>query len=378
MVFIAADCYLNHNLGDDLFLTTLVSRYPNVHFVVFTDSTYEFLCERFSNLELVISSNRHGIIGKICGKAGKMYRRDKCFRSVDAVVTIGGSLYWEAAEPKSFIDRIREQRRLQSDRYKARIASQYMVIGANFGPWHSDHFLNFYRHFFSRYCDDVCFRDSYSANLFSDASSTRQASDVLFGVKLPQVPKRNQVFFSVVDLRHWKYGSLASKATAYEQMIINLMKRYAAQGYEVILCSFCQAEGDEQCLERLYCAAREQELRIRLLCYRDNMDEVLKEIAASKVVVGTRFHSVILGLSAGAAVLPVIYSAKTTHVLEDIGFDMNSAIDLKTDDWETKTVEALPEAVQFDVSPQQVSAVKQFAALDRLIEEIDNSNNGQY
>mgnify|MGYP003005505371 FL=1 len=372
MVSIVADCYLSHNLGDDLFLTTLVSRYPNVHFVVFADSTYEYLHDRFSNLELVISPNRHGIIGKICGHVSKSFRRNKYFRSADAVVTIGGSLYWEATKPKSFKDQISEQRRLHNDRHKARITSKYMVIGANFGPWHSDYFLNLYRNFFAQYCDDVCFRDSYSADLFSTVSTTRQAPDVLFGMKLPQVSKRHQVFFSIVDLYHWKYGSLASKANAYEQMMIHLIKRYIARGYEVVLCSFCQAEGDEQCLERLYCAALEQELGVRLLRYRDNMDEVLKEIAASKVVIGTRFHSVILGLSAGAAVLPVIYSAKTTHVLEDIGFDMNNTIDLKADDWETQIVEALPEAIQFDVSSQQVSAVMQFAALDQLVEQMDD------
>lgn len=371
MVTIAADCYLNHNLGDDLFLTTLVSRYPDVDFVVLADSTYAFLQDRFSNIELVVSSNYHGIVDKIYGHVNKIYQRNKHFRSADAVVTIGGSLYWESAEPKSFKAWIGEKRRLHSDKHKAHIASHYMVIGANFGPWHSDYFLNLYRDFFARYCDDVCFRDSYSADLFSAVSTTRQASDVLFSVKFPQISKRHQVFFSAVDLHHWKYGSLVSKADAYEQMMVNLMKRYAARGYEVVLCSFCQAEGDEQCLERLCSAACEQELRIRLLRYRDNMDEVLKEIAASKIVVGTRFHAAILGLSAGAAVLPIIYSAKTTHVLEDIGFDMNNTIDLTIDDWETETVESLPEAIQFDVSAQQVSAITQFAALDRLIKEMD-------
>ena len=31
---VAVDCYLSHNLGDDLFLFTLLKRYPNVMFNV--------------------------------------------------------------------------------------------------------------------------------------------------------------------------------------------------------------------------------------------------------------------------------------------------------------------------------------------------------
>lgn len=370
MVTIVADCYLSHNLGDDLFLATLVSRYPNVNFVLITDSTYRFLHNKFSNLELVILPSYRGIIDKICGHIKQQFHRDKVFRSADAVVTIGGSLYWEADEPKSLKDRIEEQRRFCSDRHKAHAASRYMVIGANFGPWHSDYFLNHYRDFFAQYCDDVCFRDHYSADLFSNVLTVRQASDVLFGVNFPNMSKRCQAFFSVVNLYHWKFGSLSSKADAYERMMIGLMERYAQRGYEIVLCSFCRAEGDEQCLERLYRAAKEKKFIVRTLRYRNNMDEVLDEIAASEVIVGTRFHATILGLSASAAVLPVMYSGKTIHALEDIGFDMSNAINLKANDWETKTVDDLPEAVQFDVSMQRLSAKMQFTALDKFIEEV--------
>lgn len=82
---------------------------------------------------------------------------------------------------------------------------------------------------------------------------------------------------------------------------------------------------------------------------------------------GTRFHAVILGLSAGAAVLPVVYSAKTTHVLEDIGFDKDHVIDLKNCGREGMPIEAMPEAAYLDVSRQQAGAVAQFAVLDRLV-----------
>jgi hypothetical protein len=62
-----------------------------------------------------------------------------------------------------------------------------------------------------------------------------------------------------------------------------------------------------------------------------------------------------------------MYSAKTAHVLEDIGFDMGHTIDLKTDGWKDKPAEMLPEAICFDVTAQQAGAAGQFAALDHLV-----------
>lgn len=368
MTTVMTDCYLSHNLGDDLFLTTLVSRYPHVQFVVSADRSYDFLREMFSNINLLVQTNHHSsLVSKSYWYFIKKYRHYRAIRSADVLVTIGGSLYWEQSGNKSLKARIDEARRLHGDRRKAREAKHHIVIGANFGPWHSDDFLNYYRDYFAYNCDDVCFRDRYSANLFSDIPTVHMAPDVLFGVQLPQVPKCHKAFFSVIDPHHPKYCMSSTQADAYDWMMVALMQRYAARGYELVLCSFCQAEGDERTMERLSNIMHEQGISVRLLRYRNDIREVLEELASSEVVVGSRFHATILGLSAGAAVLPVMYSAKTAHVLEDIGFDMGHTIDLKTDGWKDKPAEMLPEAICFDVTAQQAGAAGQFAALDHLV-----------
>ena len=368
MTTVMTDCYLSHNLGDDLFLTTLISRYPHVQFMVSADRSYDFLRGMFPNVNLLIQPNHcSNLISKSFWYFIKKYRHNKAVRSSDVLVTIGGSLYWEQSGNKSLKARIDEARRLHGDRQKAREAKHYVVIGANFGPWHSDSFLNYYRDYFAHNCDDVCFRDHYSADLFSDIPMVRMAPDVLFGVQLPQVPKRHKAFFSVIDPNHPKYCMSSAQVDAYHRMMVALIQRYADRGYELVLCSFCHAEGDERAMERLSSALQGQGMSVKLIRYRNNMHEVLEELASSEIVVGSRFHATILGLSAGVAVLPVMYSAKTAHVLEDIGFDMGHAIDLKTDGWKDKPAELLPEAICFDVTAQQAGAAGQFAALDRLV-----------
>ena len=47
------ECYLAHNLGDDLFLETLLRRYPDVHFTCVVDGSYDWLLERYHNISLV-------------------------------------------------------------------------------------------------------------------------------------------------------------------------------------------------------------------------------------------------------------------------------------------------------------------------------------
>lgn len=44
---IFVDCYLAHNLGDDLFLYTLLARYPETHFVIIADNSYSDLVDQF-------------------------------------------------------------------------------------------------------------------------------------------------------------------------------------------------------------------------------------------------------------------------------------------------------------------------------------------
>ena len=51
-----------------------------------------------------------------------------------------------------------------------------------------------------------------------------------------------------------------------------------------------------------------------------NLDQILKLIAESEYIVATRFHAMVLGLSAKKKVLPLIYNLKLRTVLEDLSF----------------------------------------------------------
>lgn len=86
------------------------------------------------------------------------------------------------------------------------------------------------------------------------------------------------------------------------------------------------------------------------------------------MVIGTRFHAVILGLLAGAEVLPIMYSNKTGYVLDDLGFDMAHAIDLKSENW-MHYGHKLPNPIAWNVSSSVVASAEQFSALDTFLGE---------
>lgn len=146
------------------------------------------------------------------------------------------------------------------------------------------------------------------------------------------------------------------------------IRKYDHLGYDIVLCSFSRPEGDEYAVRRLMQCAKSERIAVRTLYYWNNIQEVLTELASSNTVIGTRFHAVILGLLAGAEVLPIMYSNKTGYVLDDLGFDMAHAIDLKSENW-MHYGHKLPNPIAWNVSSSVVASAEQFSALDTFLGE---------
>lgn len=369
---IFVDCFMSHNVGDDLFLFTLARRYPDVIFHVIGADEYTYIQREIPNIVLEHEEAFHNgggnLFSGIYRTVSKIASRKTRIVSCDAMVTIAGSIYMESrnSNVKEIVGRAY---RSYKDVTYAKAAKRYFILSANFGPFHTQKYVDSYRRFFEQHCTDVCFRDRYSANLFSGVKSVRYAPDVLFTASLPKVAKRRQTFFSVVDLDNTeKFASITGRRDAYERWISRSIDECAAEGYEIVLASFSTPEGDDKAVARLMAAAREHGVAVRSLVYTDNMDEVLRELAASEIVVGARFHATILGLVAGARVLPIMYSEKTRHVLQDIDFDMTDAIDLKhVTDEEFAAISPVRDAVAFDVHDVIAAAQGQFAALNAFL-----------
>ena len=313
--------YDRQNLGDDLFIRFIAQRYPRAQFYMWSDVKNRRVFADVPNLKIIDPDSRlvH-LLHKLRPSLVARYRsiiENRC----DAVVYIGGSIFMEYPNWEQICtwwDWTAKNR-------------PFYVLGANFGPWHTEAYRQKMEEIF-RNCRDVCFRDKYSAGLFPGV--VRQAPDILFGYPMPKVTvKPDQIFVSVINCAgRDESHNLNDHDGRYVANMAALLKQLLAKGKQIVLASFCKEEGDEEGIRKILAAMGcENDPRVRVLHYDGtNMDEMLAAIAESGGVIGTRFHATILAMAAGRPVLPIVYSDKTKHVLEDLGF-AGTVYDLRED-----------------------------------------------
>jgi colanic acid/amylovoran biosynthesis protein len=375
---VAVECYLEHNLGDDLFLKILLERYPNINFFAFADKSYLSWDKRFQNFT-VICSNRSTEMSRKKGFFVSLYyrfialrQRIMLLRRAKSLVIIGGSIFMQFIHRQGLKKKIKFRFQLVKNSIKYYVSKKVFICGSNFGPFFDIQYKNTYHSIFNKHCNDICFRDRYSFDLFNDLNNVRYAPDILFGAKMPLIEKKRNVFFSVVDLNGnvSKFGELSKYGDSYDDWLLEATKLFHNKGYHITYCSFCSYEGDMNEVIKLSRRAEKDGIKVSQLFYYDNIEKLLEAIAESEIVVGTRFHATILGLVAKAKVIPILYSDKTKNVLEDMNFDMRNCIDLRN--FDKNNFDVLDRAVRnsiFDVSTEISESVGHFSALDAFLKK---------
>lgn len=362
--------YLEGNLGDDLMVWILCNRYPKVHFQVTADKSYKKTFQNIKNLKVYSYDDIDVVLRERVLKVLKRGREDffrRLVRKADALVHIGGSLY------------------IQHDNYDTTFMLDYVlrdiskrmyVCGANFGPYKDESFYFNYYQLLAKY-DGVCFRDRYSYELFETLPNASYGPDIVFNYKsLPSLrtekeKKKKQVLISVIEMKN-RDGAfpICKYAEDYCDFIVRITETYMNQGYQVKFISFCQSQGDPDAVSEIVSRiSREKRAMIEEYVYQDNLEEALHFFDEVEIVIGTRFHSIILGWIKNKKVMPIVYDEKTLHTLEDNGVDFYVTLEqLKTANvdilaWQ---VPRLPEDIRKKL---QEDAWKQFADLDDFLKD---------
>lgn len=349
--------YDRQNLGDDLFVHTITNRYPHVKFYMWSDPKNRETFRSLPNLKVL--QKEGGVarfLKRIRPSLAARYRNwleDRC----QAVVYIGGSIFMEYdnwAQILNWWEYTAENR-------------PFYVMGANFGPYRTEAYREKIGQIYGK-MKDVCFRDQYSYELFRNVDTVRRAPDILFSYPMPQVTvEEKQIFVSVINCAaRDESHSLTEHDASYVENMARLLTKYRREGYRLVLSSFCAHEGDEEGIQKILKAMDgENDPDIQVLNYSGtNAEALTTAIAQSKFVIASRFHGVILALAAGRPVLPVIYSDKTLHVLEDLGFD-GPMIDIRTCRDYVKAGQ--PGTSGVDREKLSLEAQKHFEKLDEIL-----------
>lgn len=351
--------YTQFNLGDDLFIKILCERYPETIFILPAPKQYKNNFKSMSNLR-VFANDSFFIRG--FNYLSRKLKSDHLVmrflaRNCDAVVLIGGSL---------FIQDIHWQKNLKRTKSLAVKGKPFFLLGTNFGPFNDRTFYFEHKKLFKRYTD-ICFRDEYSYNLFSDLRNVRLASDVIFQLE-PSDSQHTEQSVAISIIKPSIRKHLANKDAIYYQKVKEIIIQCIENGHTVILMSFCELEQDHEALEIITNSVPTNYLhKLRKHYYKGNIQNTLDIIARSRFVIATRFHAMILGWLYGKPVFPIIYSEKMEHVINDIGFKGSYTDFDQLDELDPAQVFSDIKTNFMDITAQIKSSKKHFNKLDTYL-----------
>ncbi|MGM8364865.1 polysaccharide pyruvyl transferase family protein [Virgibacillus sp. W0181] len=358
---ILVDAYFARNLGDDLFLKVLIERYPNVTFHLRTaNKNYNILFRSYKNVKIIKSLclNVGNLTYNLFDKIHSLFLN---YKNYDALVIIGGSIFMET---KGWEEVLKKREYLPSKFKKA--GKKTYILGANFGPFKEDLYRKKYMDFFTKF-DDVCFRDTYSFNLFKDPDNIRYAPDIVFNLeKSYSQPKDNCIGFSIIDIQN--RNGLKEYQDKYIEKIGDIIKKCVELGHNIKLFSFCEREGDIRAIKYLLKSLDSSyKKHIQVVNYGEDIDSFLYEFESCMSIVGIRFHSIILGLLFDQPVFPIVYSDKTFNALEDLKIESDCSFIKNIEDLEIEKVIKVLLNNRLNNRRYLSEAANQFERLDKLL-----------
>lgn len=332
--------YSAGNFGDDFFIKIIGDYFKNVEFLLIINPKYKIKNLPENVRILKISSWIITILNKLCSltngnsKFKEKYKKilEKCVtgiiqiiqQHVAAVVRIGGSIFIEHSEKDKEIDFSISPKENRDYSIKCKVKknnSKEFIIGANFGPYYGESHLHYVENLFKENVN-VCLRDYSSYMLFKHLDNVQYAPDTVFIYKPNEITKNNtgskRVFISMINpLRSVREKKVAEH---YYSLILETIKTLQKRGFVIDLVSFCNNEGDKYAIEKVYNSLISTE-NVYKHYYSGDIDEILGLVAQSDFVIGTRFHSIILGILYGKPTFPIAYSCKIVNYLLDLNFE---------------------------------------------------------
>lgn len=355
------------NLGDDLFVKTICNRYPKHKFYLMDNPKNTLALKDIPNLHLITVAygvRRIPFLGEKLRDLiwGVVKRKCAC------AVLIGGSLYIEPSTDEEIRNQIRQRKKEWIE------GKPFYVIGANFGPFRKKEYLESYNEYFQG-CTDVCFRDSFSYNLFKKGNNIRWAPDILLGNEVVKPTticnKCNKNIIGVSCIYNDdRYGTLYCDQEEYVNKIVEILRRYIKEGFYVRLLSFCIPQHDTQSCDEIYEKLNNNDKKYCEICeYSWSMEFIINKIIDCDFIIATRFHAAILSLALDIPVYPIIYSLKTLNALVDYGFEgrycmIDSIQDLTFEDVDSNRIKQYSTK---KIHENRKLSDKQFFALDNIL-----------
>ena len=311
--------YFQNNVGDDLMIEILMSRYPNITFWGYKENQKKSM--RMLNANYISADDlykKYGKINHLLNLITLYHRKDFFIHCIVkyienhcyCAVGVGGSLY---AEWDSSIEE-----RLQYEDSKRIDGKPYYILGANFGPYRNPDFFYAFKKYFQT-CSVVSFRDKSSYDMFSNLPMVQWAPDIVFNIEKGMICDKNTVLISVIDINESKHVDLKDYSEIYYKFIGNLCETVIEREQVPVLVSFCKSEGDENAIVKIqnFFSPLIKD-KVQLYLYDGDTEKMLNLFRSAHYVIATRFHAMILALKFQKPFFAISYDQKLVNVLKDM------------------------------------------------------------
>lgn len=283
--------YIANNLGDDLFIYWLCTKYDKHNFYIINDKKYNIF--PICNLKFI----------------DKNYNFSKDF--FDYQIFIGGSIFMQSNNKSIF-------KQFKNDISKKINDIPNFIIGANFGPFKNYLFLVLYKKWFKTF-KKIIFRDFYSYNLFK-LKNMDWAPDIVFNLNFPKLVHDKMLAISVIKFDN-RTGLGHYNEMLYYNKIRELIIFYMNLDFKINLFCFCKEQKDDLAAnEILEVFSNETKNKIKITVYDGNIQLFMNDFLKSSFVIGSRFHSIILALNSNIPIFPICYNLKHINALKAYNF----------------------------------------------------------
>lgn len=298
--------YVEQNLGDDMFIEYLCTRYLSVSFYIICQNCYKTAFNTIDNLTVLNPNENYS------------------FLDFYIQIVIGGSLFMQSKNKNVLKKYFYDKKRILPN-------IPVHIIGTNFGPYKSHLFFSLYKHWFKKLAE-ITFRDEYSYNLFR-LNNMKWAPDILFNYSLPAISTKKIISISCIK-KNKRSGLKEYNECLYFHKLVQIIEYYSKAGFKILLACFSKVQEDDIAAKKIYSFLTPQaQATTDFLIYTGDISNFLKKFLSSSYIIGTRFHSIILGWSAGIPTFPICYNEKLHNAINSYGFkgniaDINSMYDL--------------------------------------------------
>ncbi|MDY4576587.1 MAG: polysaccharide pyruvyl transferase family protein [Anaerobutyricum hallii] len=346
MIYLRA--YLNENLGDDLFVQIIAQRYPKIDLQIFASDDYPvkfennvhfcFTKKEYSKLQNEVKIYDNLRNNKIRRKLLPIFfrpdfkKRREIAKKADINIYVIGSGFMEGGK-RGFWQRIEDRLYFSKKPY---------LLGCNFGPFFSSSYKKQYEKLFSK-AKDICFRDSYSYNLFKKLNNIRWESDIVFsynGNVDESFSKCNEKYIVISVVNLGKDGTINPNEDLYYEFVSEIAEWFLKRKIKVVFVGFCKNQGDDVAVEKVLKRISSQLIeQVEIINYpQNNIPYILGVFKNAESVFASRYHAGIIGMLFEKKTYFLSYSDKIVNVLRDIDenikyIDINKKINIKVEDF---------------------------------------------